>query len=341
MNLKKQARPVLQADPTLPWASGSVFNPGSCYDGSTVHLLFRAIPGGYKKVELQATRPTELNVGFDDTYISTIGYAKSTNGVDFEWHPVPVIGTDQSYNAWGSEDARITFMDGRYWITYTALSLPAFHPVGGVRIGLASTIDFIQYEHHGLIGPPGHTDKDAVIFPRRIGGKIALLHRIAPDIQLAYFDDFDQLMNPGEAYWDNHMAHLDKHVIMRPEADWEIKKIGAGPPPIETAEGWLFIYHGVDETHMYRAGIALLDLEDPSKVIYRAKLPLFEPDLPFELVGDVDRVVFPEGAYLMGDHLHIHYGAADKAIGLATVPFDELMTWLKKNSSKTAIPIAQ
>lgn len=341
MNLKKLAHPVLLSDPNLPWASGSVFNPGTWFDGTTVHMLFRAIPSGYKKVSLEATRPTELNVGFDEAYVSTLGYAKSTNGIDFKWHPVPVIGTDQPYNSWGSEDPRITFLDGRYWITYTALSLPAFHPIGGVRIGLASTTDFIHYEHHGLIGPPGQTDKDAVIFPRRIGGKIALLHRIAPDIQLAYFDDIDHLINPGGTYWADHMAHLDRHVIMRPEADWEIKKIGAGPPPIETSEGWLFIYHGVDVTHMYRAGIALLDLDDPSKVIYRAKLPFFEPDLPFELVGDVDRVVFPEGAYLMGGDLHIHYGAADKAIGLATVPLDELMTWLKKNHSKSVIPIAQ
>ncbi len=340
MNLIKHARPVLISDPNLKWASGSVFNPGSWFDGKTVHMLFRAIPGGYKKVELNTTRPTELNIGFDEAYISTIGYAKSTNGIDFEWHPVPVIGTDQPYNTWGSEDPRITFLDGKYWITYTALSLPAFHPIGGVRIGLASTEDFIHYEHHGLVGPPGYTDKDAVIFPRRIGGKIVFMHRIAPDIQLAFFDDIDQFIHPDESYWADHMANLEKHVIMRPEMDWEIKKIGAGPTPIETDEGWLLIYHGVDDSHVYRAGVALLDLDNPSKVIYRSKIPLFEPDLPFELVGDVDRVVFPEGAYVMNGKLHIHYGAADKAVGLATVPIADLMMWLKKNKSDSKISSA-
>jgi beta-1,2-mannobiose phosphorylase / 1,2-beta-oligomannan phosphorylase len=337
MNLFKYPRPVLISDPNLPWASGSVFNPGSWFDGTTVHMLFRAVPSGYTKVELNATRPTESNFGFDETYISKIGYAKSTNGMDFEWHPVPVIGTDQPHNTWGSEDPRITFLDGKYWITYTALSLPAFHPVGSVRIGLASTADFIHFEHHGLVGPPGYTNKDAVIFPRRIDGKIVFMHRIAPDIQLAYFDDFDQLINPEESYWIDYMANLDKHVIMRPEMNWEIKKIGAGPTPIETEEGWLLIYHGVDDAHVYRAGVALLDLDNPSKVIYRSKIPLFEPDQPFELVGDVNCVVFPEGAYLMNGYVHIHYGAADKVIGLATVPLDDLLTWLKKNHSEIHI----
>jgi predicted GH43/DUF377 family glycosyl hydrolase len=173
------------------------------------------------------------------------------------------------------------------------------------------------------------TDKDAVIFPKRIRGRIAMLHRIVPSIQLIYFDDIDQLCRPPAALWEQHLRTLEDHVILRPEFPWEAKKIGAGPTPIETPEGWLLLYHGVDSHYVYRMGMALLDLDDPRRVIARTPEPVLAPELPFEREGDVPNVVFPEGAVLIDGMLYVYYGAADRAVGLARAPLADVLAYLR------------
>jgi predicted GH43/DUF377 family glycosyl hydrolase len=112
---------------------------------------------------------------------------------------------------------------------------------------------------------------------------------------------------------------------MRPKYEWEAKKIGAGPPPIMTEAGWLLIYHGVDANHVYRAGVALLDLEDPSKVIARSPYPILEPEEEYERIGDVPNVVFPEGTVAQDGTLYVYYGGADKCCCLATAPLLDLV----------------
>ncbi len=324
---KKSPTPILTPDPEIPWSSGALFNPGACAEAGTVHLLFRAVPAGYARVEYDAGE-YEGDFGFED-YVSYIGYASSTDGTHFVCRPEPFIGPDQPFDRFGVEDPRITKLDGRFYITYTALSAPAFGTEDGVRIGLASTEDFVTVEKHGIVGPPMR-DKDAVLFPSRIGGRIALLHRVAPDIQIAWFDDLDALHDPSSGLWHEHLQTLDEHVILRPERTWEAKKIGAGPPPIETDEGWLLVYHGVDHDHVYRAGLALLDRDDPSRVLARTPHPVLEPTFDFELVGDVDNVVFPSGAVVLGGALHLYYGAADRVIGHAEAPLADVLDLLRE-----------
>lgn len=322
----RTSRPVLEAQDGLSWASGAVFNPAAWYEDEHVHLLFRAVPSGYRRIELAEAAPGELTTGFDE-YVSYIGYARSRDGLHFECAETPFIAPDTPFDRFGAEDPRISRIDGQYLVTYTALSHPAFGTEDGVRIGLASTADWQSVEKHGIIGPPVR-DKDAVIFPRLIGGRVAMLHRIVPDIQLVYFEDLDQLFRPPARLWEEHLRTLDDHVIMRPEAPWERQKIGAGPTPIETEEGWLLIYHGVNDDHVYRAGLALLDLDDPRRVIARVRRPVLEPELEFELKGDVDNVVFPEGAVVVDGTLHVYYGAADRAVGHATAPLADVLALL-------------
>ena len=139
---EKTPRPILSPMPELDWASGAVFNPGAWYDGERVHLLFRAVPGGYGRIKLESNLPTEPETGFDERYISYIGYASSADGVNFEARPEAFIRPDAPFDQWGAEDPRISCIDGEYLITYTALSHPAFGTADGVRIGLASTRDF-------------------------------------------------------------------------------------------------------------------------------------------------------------------------------------------------------
>ena len=323
----KSATPLLGPDGSLPWANGAVFNPAAWFDGKTVHMLFRAVPNGYRRIQLDHAAGGEPDVGFDN-YVSYIGYASSRDGLHFDIRPEPFISPDTDIDRFGAEDPRISAVNGRYLITYSALESGAYDPDCRVRIGLATTTDFQHVDKHGVIGPD-ERDKDAVIFPRLIGGRVAMLHRIVPDIQLIYFDDLDELAAPPARLWIEHMKNLDQHVIMRPEAEWESKKIGAGPTPIETDDGWLLIYHGVDDNHVYRAGLALLDLDDPSKVIARTPHPVLEPESDFERFGDVNNVVFPEGAVVIDDRLHVYYGAADRVIGHASAPMSAVLALLR------------
>lgn len=330
MMFRKDTTPVLAPREDLQWASAAVFNPGAWYEDDKVHMLFRTVPKGYKKVKLEDRAPGEPEFGFDDTYISYIGYASSEDGVNFVWNEEPFIAPGSAdFNKNGVEDPRISKIGDEFLITYTALHRPAFDPIDGVRIGLAVTKDFETITHQNIAGPDMR-DKDAVIFPRLINGKVGMIHRINPNMQLFWFDSMDELKNPSPEKWADHMANLENHVIMRPEFGWENLKIGAGPTPIETEEGWLIIYHGVNENHEYRAGLALLDLDDPSKIIARVPEFVMEPELDFEVNGDVPNVVFPEGAVVIGDTLHVYYGAADLVIGHATANLKEVVDYLLK-----------
>lgn len=332
MNLfTKSEHPVLEPIQELSWASGAVFNPAAWYDGKKIHLLFRAVADGYQRIQLPDASEGEPDTGFDN-YVSYIGYASSRDGRTFDVRPEPFLKPDQPFDRFGVEDPRLARLDGEYLVTYTALATGAFDPDAIVRVGLATTRDFRTVEKHGVIGPP-ERDKDAVIFPELIGGRIAMLHRIVPDIQLIYFDDLAQLRRPPASLWESHMENLESHVIMRPVQQWEAKKIGAGPTPIKTDEGWLLIYHGVDDHHVYRAGIALLDLEDPSQVIARYPEPVLEPEAEFERIGDVNNVVFPEGAVVIDGMVHVYYGAADRVIGHATAPLDDVLNVLLQGTN--------
>jgi len=335
MKIIKSQKPVLYARDEIKWASGAVFNPGVWYDEGKLHMLFRSVPNGYKPRKLDFHEPGEPEYGFSDDYISYIGYAVSQDFVNFEWNEEPFIRPDQIFNKYGAEDPRITKIDGEYLITYTALERPAFDRISGVRVALATTRNFRNIEHHSIVGPPNKRDKDTVIFPEKINGKFVMLHRIVPDIQIIEFDTLEELKNPPAAKWEKHLENLDCHVIMRPKFEWEAKKIGAGPTPIKTEAGWLIIYHGVDQNHVYRMGLALLDLNNPREVIARSPIPVMEPELDFEVNGDVPNVVFPEGAVVVDGILHIYYGAADLVVGYAYVPLSDLLEWLLQYNQTT------
>lgn len=316
------ANPILAPDPDCAWESGAVFNCGAALgqDGR-VYLLYRAIPAGYT--------PFPDRPGFQN-YVSSIGCAVSDDGVHFTPFPWPVIEPGEPYDSCGCEDPRVTPLElegrTRYLITYTALSAPAWSGQGN-RVALAITEDFHTYRKCGVV-IPDLDDKDAVIFPELIGSQIAMLHRVEPDIQIVYFDDLASLANPHPAFWREYRAHLQDYVIMRPRFEWEAEKIGGGCPPIRTDAGWLLIYHAKDGRGVYRAGVALLDLEDPGRVITRSLYPILEPEMDYERVGDVNHVVFPQGAVVQDDTLYVYYGAADRVCCLATAALHDLVDFV-------------
>jgi predicted GH43/DUF377 family glycosyl hydrolase len=292
---RANSNPILK--PTdLWWESEAVFNPAAAEDkNGVIHIIYRAI-------------------GKDG--ISRFGYAKTKNGEHIDYRSIePVFESDENneFEEKGVEDPRLSCVDGQFYMTYTAASkYKADEPLPPwlgpdqpwrVRVSMAVTKDFKSFSRHGVILPE-MDNKDAVLFPERVKGKFAILHRLPPDIWIAYSDDLVD--------WDGH----EKVTHTRPGL-WDERRIGTGAPPIKTPAGWLVSYHGSDHHNVYRAGFLLLDLNDPSHVLGRSLEPSFEPVEKYEREGLVPRVVFPEGLVLRGDELLMYYGGADKVVGLA------------------------
>jgi beta-1,4-mannooligosaccharide/beta-1,4-mannosyl-N-acetylglucosamine phosphorylase len=221
---------------------------------------------------------------------------------------------------WGIEDPRATYLPelGLWGVVYTAYSRQ------GTQVKLATTKDFKTFERRGVIMPPD--DKNAALFPRKINGRWAILHRpVAPGRDANIWISF----SPDLAQWGEH------HTLMETRRGnwWDAHRIGTCPPPLETPHGWLLGYHGVRQTvdgAIYRFGLALLDLENPQRVLRRSDEWVFGPREPFERVGDVGNVVFPCGWIhdAGSDTLRLYYGAADTCIGLATAKLADVMDYM-------------
>ena len=298
--------PILTAA-AWPYPAHTVFNAGATLlpDGTTLLLC---------RVE-------------ERTGLSHLTVARSRNGIDgWEIDPKPTFTADpDNYpeELWGVEDPRITYVPElqEYIITYTA------YGPDGPGVSLASTKDFRQYQRLGVAMPP--EDKDAALFPRRIGGRWVLVHRPVPGpgahIWISYSDDL--------RHWQDRTMVLEA----RQGGWWDSRKIGLCTPPIETSEGWLLIYHGVRTTCagcIYRLGLALFDLEHPERCLLRGDRWIFGPETDYELLGDVGNVVFPCGFTIApdGDTINLYYGAADTCMALATGSVRSLLDWLTRKT---------
>ncbi|MEQ8846599.1 glycoside hydrolase family 130 protein [Botrimarina sp.] len=224
------------------------------------------------------------------------------------WTAGPVLLPESPSEEYGLEDPRITEIEGRYWITYVAVSRH------GAATGLASTSDFVTFERHGVIFPP--ENKDVVLFPRKVQGRYVALHRpttktefCRPEIWLS--------RSPDLRHWGDHEP------LFRGLAEWESDRIGAGAPPVELDEGWLVVYHGCGASPglggvgVYCAGAVLLDRDDPARLLKRGGAPIMRPVADYERRGFVPNVVFPTGLIDRGPTLTAYYGAADTAVGSA------------------------
>ena len=292
--------PVLSPE-RWPYAVNAVMNAGAAAVGEEIVLLCRV----------------EDRRGF-----SHLACARSPDGasnwvVDLE----PALAFDGSppEEEWGLEDPRVTYVEEleRWIITYTA-----FGP-GGPGVSLAQTEDFRHFERLGMAMSP--EDKNGVLLPRRVDGDWVLFHRPTSvhgaDIWLSRSPDLER--------WGTPEPVLHR----RAGAWWDSARIGMGAPPLETEHGWLVVYHGVRETvagGLYRAGLALLDLEDPVRVLRRSPEWVLGPQAPYEVTGDVPNVVFPCGLVYdrEADRLSLYYGAADTCIGLATARCSQVLEYL-------------
>jgi predicted GH43/DUF377 family glycosyl hydrolase len=295
--------PILEPEPKHSWESKAVFNPGALYEEGKVHLVYRA-------------------VSEDDT--SVLGYAASSDGFTFDERlDKPIYVPRGDFEKKGCEDPRLTRLDDTLYMCYTA-----YDGKNEPRVALTSIAmsDFLarrwEWARPVLISPLGRGDKDAAIFPKKIKGKYAILHRVGSSIWLDLVDSLD--LEEGVC--------IKGIVIMSPrQENPPAEKIGIAAPPIETESGWLLLYHTVakkDDKLYYSVSAALLDIDDPTRVIARRQTSLLEPEMPYEKEGQVANVVFPCGAVVINNQLFVYYGGADKVIGVATVTLSELLEGL-------------
>ena len=279
--------PILEPVPDHPWENRNVYNAAVIEHEGRIVLLYRA-----------------QGMAND---VSRLGYAVSDDGVRFARRDEPVFVPETPDETQGVEDPRLTRIDGRIEMVYTAWS------PGNIQVARASTTNFHSWQRHGIVFE-GPDNKDAALFPRKVNGRYVAFHRIPSSMWLAWSDDlvtwgdYQEIMAPRPGHYDD-------------------LKLGAGGPPIETELGWLVIYHGVDRDRVYRLGVALLDKDDPAKVLNRPAEAVLEPEEPWEQVGEVPNVVFTCGTAERSDDYLIYYGGADRVLGLATANKRELLNF--------------
>jgi len=298
--VRHPGNPILNAG-EWPYQVNAVFNPGAAVVGGETVLLAR--------VE-------------DRTGISHLTAARSASGVDgwrIDSEPLLAPDMDDETEVWGFEDARTVWVEelDRFAITCTAYG-PA-----GPAVFLATTSDYSSVKRHGIIKRA--EDKNAALLPERVGGKWILFHRpmnafggSRGAIFLSRSDDLVSWSLPEPVLQPRHGAW------------WDSLRIGIGPPLIKTEHGWLLIYHGVKESVagcIYRIGLAMLDLNEPTRVLHRHPEWVFTPAAAYERAGDVPNVVFPCGLALdqTSDTVRLYYGAADTSICLATAHLNDLV----------------
>lgn len=295
-----EGNPIVAPVAEHKWEAKGTFNPAAILLDGKVRILYRAM---------------------SDDNTSVIGYASSVDGVHVsKRNDEPVYTPREAFEQKlvpggnsGCEDPRITQIGDTIYMCYTA-----FDGKNPPRVAFTS-ISAKDFDNHKwtwakpvLISPPGMDDKDAALFPRKIGGKYWFLHRLGSDIWIDSVSDLN---------FDGETKFLGGKILMRPrDSQWDSKRIGGTSPPLETKYGWLLFYHGISRrTDHYNVRAALLDIKDPTLVLYRTHDALLEPEMPYEKEGIVPNIVFPCGAVMMKNQLYVYYGGADKFVCVATL----------------------
>lgn len=292
--------PILTPIESHAWESRQVFNPAAIHIDGKVHLLYRAM-------------------GNDN--ISRLGYATSFDGYTIKDRlPNPVFEPANESEKDGCEDPRLTEIDGQLVMAYTALREYSHLQVYQISITTITKEDFIDRTwkwRNRKLPFPGIRNKDAVIFPQKVNGKFVMLHRIEPDICIAYSEDLQR--------W------CDLACVMKPQPNgWDDWRIGVGGTPIKINEGWVVIYHGVSVDRVYSLGVALLDSDHPEQVLYRSKESILSPKEDYERFGKVPNVIFSCGNVIIDNRLFLYYGGADNVVGVATIHMDDLLSFIRR-----------
>ncbi len=343
---RSDQNPLISPSDILPSAEGfkvlGAFNPGAVRFKNETLLLLRvaescdqvegsvSVPtyifkNGVGIPTIKSFRRDDRNVEVPDSrgvkfhgkkYLTTMSHirlARSSDGVNFTVDPKPFLAPRSELECFGIEDARVSEIDGRYYINYSIVSNDSW------CTALAVTDDFVNIEYLGIIFPP--ENKDVSIFPEKVNGRYIALHR--PNnggfggASIWYAD------SPDLISWGNHMC------LLRPrDTVYESDKIGGGAAPIKTEKGWLTIYHAKGDHKRYSLFALLLDLNDPRKVIKQGEYPLLQPEETYEKEGFFGNVVFTNGMVVEGDKIKMYYGASDETCCLATGSIKDILASL-------------
>lgn len=319
-----------------------VFNPGAFRFGGKIGLLLRVAeevtsepgwvcapildpeaPGGLRFFKVRRDDPAadvsdpRVFRYRGQTYLTSISHfrlAWSDDGSDFVVDPEPFMIGEGALESFGIEDCRVTQIDERYLLTYTADS------IDGHGVGLAVTTDWKTVTRHGMILPP--PNKDFALFPEKVGGDYIAFHRpSSPGFGGNYLW---MTRSPDLVHWGRHSC-----VARTRDGMWDSVRIGAGADPIRTDRGWLAIYHGANEANLYCLGLMLFDLNEPERLIARSVHPVMEPTAAYEAVGFFGGVVFTNGHVVAGDTVTVYYGAADDTVCGATFSIRTLLASLE------------
>ncbi len=335
MKLKKYSEnPVLSPHPNHDWENLGVCNPGAWYEDGIFYLLYRA-------------------AGNDKEHIIRMGLACSKDGANFERQSdEPVFSPSaDGPDMGGVEDPRIVKFDDDYYVTYayrpyapgqywkyehdvvclpeTGKNAPLVYKNNIANSGLAVTKDFKSWRRLGRLTQANLDDRNAILFPEKIHGKFAMLHRPKEWVGADYGCTFASIwitFSEDMMVWNNP----SKLLLSGREGSWE-EKVGGSTPPLKTDEGWLVLYHGVEAGGLgyYRVGALLLDLDNPARIIGKTDAWIMEPEHDYEMEGFYKGCVFPTGNVIVNGTLYVYYGAADKYVGLATCDVKELIDYLR------------
>ncbi len=291
------------------------------YDVDKKELTLKGFDKADSRIDFSDPRLIVMPEGTYLTSISHLRLARSRNGLNFEIEDTAAISAATDYETFGLEDPRITRIGETYYINYVGVS------PSGVTTCLAATEDFKSYTRQGVIFCPDN--KDVVIFPERIDGRYYAIHR--PASGLFKKNDMWLSESPDLLCWGGH------RFLMSPAIDgWDSLRIGAGAVPFRTDLGWVEVYHGVDSNSRYSLGAALLDANEPWKVLARTTQPIFEPETDYECSGFFGNVVFTCGLLCesqmpkVDEKIKLYYGASDTVICYAELDLDDVLSALKK-----------
>ena len=304
--------PILTPDENISWQAKAVFNPTVVKNGE-YHILYRAI--------------SEKIIFYEkEIELSTIGYARSTDGYRFDSHK-QFITPENKWEQFGCEDPRVTKIDDTYYIFYTALSdFP--HTANGIKCALAITKDLRTINSKHLITP--FNAKAMTLFPEKINGKYAVMLSVntdkpPTDIAICYFDSLDDITNPD--LWQKWYEDRDKYKLEIKRGERDHVEVGA--VPVKTEKGWLMIYSYIKNYFAppakFEIRAVLLDLDNPTKIIASNETSLLSPIEEYELYGMVNNIVFPTSALIEDDILKVYYGGADTVSCLAECSLTELL----------------
>lgn len=308
MARREPAHPILEPrlDDAYWWERKGVFNPGVTEYKDQILLLYRA---------------------YDDSLKSRIGLAHCHDGINFNRydHRLIDINFEDPYERLGLEDPRITKIEDTYYIVHTSAShdvtgqrsdIPHMHKFipWRIRIGMHTTKDFHSFEHWKILLPHAPA-KNASLLPEKIDGQFGMYYRefLGDDeiLKLTFTTDF--------SHWSEAIT-----IIPPPPEAWWVEKIGFGSQPIAVKDGFLMVYHGVDQQNIYRLGLMLFDRDDPAKIRWYSNY-ILEPKMIYEKIGTVPNAVYCCGALIRGAELWIYYGAADRVIGRAVVSLKNVL----------------